>query len=45
MVYLVWKQRQRGVKEAHLEITYHSKLLFTLCTVFETPDRRSGGLI
>ena len=45
MVYLVWEQHQGHTREPPLKITYHSKLLFTLCTIFEISDRWSGGLI
>jgi len=45
MVYLVWKRHHCNGGGTLLKITYHSKLLFTLGTVFETPDRGPGVLV
>lgn len=45
MVYLVWKRYHRDGGGTPPTMTYHSKLLFTPRTVFETPDRWSGGFI
>jgi len=44
MVYLVWEYFNARL-ETPLKMTYHSELLFTLYTVFETSNRWSGGLV
>ena len=45
MVYFVCKQCHCNTGETTLKLTYHSKLLFTFCAVFKTPDGGSSGLI
>lgn len=45
IVYLVWERHDYDARGIPLKVTYHSKLLFTSCTVFEASDGWPGGLV